>query len=209
MKKGLFIVFEGIDGSGTSTQASLLRNRLLSEYGHAITTSEPSEGPLGNMIRQAMKGRVRFSSGKVEFDQQMAYLFAADRHDHLHNEIDGVFKFIRSGTHVISTRYFFSSLAYHCHDEKSFEFVGMLNSKFPNPDMVIYLDNPVELSIVRMANRAHKDAYENFEKLQEVSRNYERIFAEYSGKFLKLDAQRDQTSLHEEIYSKIKELINE
>lgn len=209
MKKGLFVVFEGIDGSGTSTQASLLRERLLSDEEHAITTSEPSEGPLGNLIRQAMKGRVRFANGKEEFDQQMAYLFAADRHDHLHNEIDGVFKFINAGTHVISTRYFFSSLAYHSHDKESFEFVRNLNARFPDPSIVIYLDNPVELSIERMANRAHKDKYENFEKLKEVSQNYEKIFSEYKGELLKLDARLDPNSLHQMIYSKIRAIANE
>jgi dTMP kinase len=209
MKKGLFVVFEGIDGSGTSTQASLLRERLLLDEEHAITTSEPSEGPLGNLIRQAMKGRVRFANGKEEFDQQMAYLFAADRHDHLHNEIDGVFKFINAGTHVISTRYFFSSLAYHSHDKESFEFVRNLNAKFPDPSIVIYLDNPVELSIERMANRAHKDKYENFEKLNEVSQNYKKIFSDYQGKLLELDARLDPNSLHQMIYSKIRAIANE
>lgn len=209
MKKGLFIVFEGIDGSGTSTQAALLRDKLLKNGSHSITTTEPSDGPVGNLIRQGMKGRVQFCNDKNEFDQQMAYLFAADRHDHLYNKIDGVFKFVRSGTHVISTRYFFSSLAYHSHDEKSLEFVQGLNAKFPNPDIVIYLDNPVELSIERMANRPHKDAYENAEKLREVSRNYHQIFDDYHGALLRLDARLGPESLHETIYSKIRELINE
>ena len=208
MKKGLFIVFEGIDGSGTSTQAALLRDKLLRNGSHSITTTEPSDGPVGNLIRQAMKGRVQFCNEKSEFDQQMAYLFAADRHDHLYNNVDGVLKFVKLGTHVISTRYLFSSLAYHSHDEKSLEFVRDLNCKFPNPDIVIYLDNPVELSIERMANRPHKDAYENAEKLREVSKNYDRIFAEYHGALLKLDARIDPQSLHEKIYSRIRDLIN-
>lgn len=207
MKRGLFIVFEGIDGSGTSTQASLLRDRLLREEKPAVLTSEPSEGPIGNMIRQAMKGRIKFANAPDYFDQQMAYLFAADRFDHLHNEIDGVLKFNSIGTHVVCTRYFFSSYAYHCHEERSFEFVKSLNAAFPNPDLVVYLDNSVQRSMQRMANRSHKDAYENEAKLTQVSQNYKRIFADYNGPMLILDAQEEVGRLHEKIYAKTREMF--
>lgn len=202
-KNGLFIVFEGIDGSGTSTQAMLLRDRLSAD-GYATTlTSEPSEGPIGNMIRQGMKGRLQFSSDPTLFDRQMAYLFAADRHDHLHNITDGVLKLTEQGTHVISTRYFFSSYAYHCESDDSLAFVKKLNEAFPNPDLVIYLKNSVECSMQRMSNRIHKDAYENEQKLTKVSNNYDRIFSEYDGLILILDARIETGTLHNKIYDHI------
>lgn len=207
MKRGLFIVFEGIDGSGTSTQASLLRDRLLREEKPAVLTSEPSEGPIGNMIRQAMKGRIKFAPMPDDFDRQMAYLFAADRFDHLHNDFDGVLKFNCIGTHVVCTRYFFSSYAYHCHGDQSLEFVKALNAAFPNPDLVVYLDNSVQRSMQRMANRSHKDAYENEAKLTQVSLNYKRIFADYNGPMLALDAQEEVGYLHEKIYAKVREML--
>ena len=200
MTKGLFIVFEGIDGSGTSTQAILLKNKLLENKYATILTSEPSEGPIGNMIRQGMKGRLQFTKDPMSFDKQMAYLFAADRYDHLHNDIDGVFKLTAQHTHVISTRYFFSSYAYHSNDQDSLAFVKKLNENFPNPDLVIYLKNSVECSMERMANRSHRDAYENEHKLTQVGSNYDRIFLEYSGTLLTLDATKDPTSLHQTIY---------
>lgn len=201
MTNSLFIVFEGIDGSGTTTQAVLLRDRLLADQQAAILTSEPSEGPIGNMIRQGMKGRIQFSSNSTSFDQQMAYLFAADRYDHLHNEVDGVLKLKEQGTHVISTRYFFSSYAYHATDEATLSLVKRLNENFPNPDLVIYLKNTVECSILRMKNRAHKDAYENEHKLKIVGENYDHIFSEYDAPLLILDAGQSPTMIHNEIYT--------
>jgi dTMP kinase len=207
MANSLFIVFEGIDGSGTSTQAVMLRDRLLADRQFAILTSEPSEGPIGNMIRQGMKGRIKFSNNPSSFDKQMAYLFAADRYDHLHNEVDGVLKLIGQGTHVISTRYFFSSYAYHATDKESFLLVKRLNEDFPNPDLVIYLKNKVECSIARMENRAHKDAYENEQKLTQVGENYDRIFSEYEGALLILDASQSPATIHQEIYTFISNML--
>lgn len=207
MTKSLFVVFEGIDGSGTTTQAVMLRDRLLGDDKAAILTTEPSEGPIGNMIRQGMKGRIQFSSNARLFDEQMAYLFAADRHDHLHNEIDGVLKLIEQGTHVISTRYFFSSYAYHATDEATLSLVKRLNENFPNPDLVIYLKNSVECSIERMKNRAHKDAYENAKKLSQVGLNYDQIFSEYDAPLLILDANQSAKTIHNDIYTYITNML--
>lgn len=197
--KPMFIVFEGIDGSGTSTQAQLLA-KYLEGVGHpAMVTTEPSTGPVGNLIRQGMKRRVLFTDDKEKFDHQMAYLFAADRHDHLHNDVDGVFKLISEGFSVISTRYYFSSFAYHCENREDFEFVKSLNNKFPEPDIVIYLDNPIQVSIKRMENRSHQDVYENEDKLTNVKNNYYKIFNEYGGRFLQVRADLPEGEVHNSI----------
>lgn len=195
----MFIVFEGIDGSGTSTQAQLLAKYLGESGQPSIVTTEPSTGPIGSLIREGMKRRVIFSNDKEKFDHQMAYLFAADRHDHLYNDVDGVFKLINDGNHVISTRYYFSSFAYHCENEDDFEFVRSLNNKFPEPDIVIYLDNPIQVSLKRMENRSHQDVYENEVKLTAVSNNYKRIFSEYNGKLLQVKADLPVSEVHNSI----------
>lgn len=199
MKNSLFVVFEGIDGSGTSTQANLLKNYFLDQKYKAIVTSEPSDGPIGNMIRQGMKQRILFTDNKIHFDQQMAYLFAADRHDHLYNSVDGVFKKLSDGFHVISTRYFFSSFAYHCDNHEDLEFVKKLNEKFPDPDLVIYIDNPIDISLARISQRSVQDIYENREKLIKVKNNYEDIFSKYKGKLLKVNGHEDISNIHNEI----------
>lgn len=206
--KSLFIVFEGIDGSGTSTQASLLKEYFLKKSTKAIVTSEPSEGPIGNLIRQGMKRRVFFTESKRHFDQQMAYLFAADRHDHLYNQIDGVFKKMEDGFHVISTRYFFSSFAYHCENEKDLELVTDLNKNFPNPDIVIYIDNPVEVSLKRISQRSVQDVYENKAKLIEVKNKYDEIFSNYNGNLLKVNGNDNLMDIHNQIKHYIEEVYD-
>lgn len=206
MKKGKFIVFEGLDGSGTSTQSQLLQNALLEKGEKVHLTCEPSPGPIGNMIRQAMQGRILFSKQDDEFDQQMAYLFAADRYDHLNNPVDGVLKLVNEGFYVISTRYFFSSLAYHVTDDDSSKLVERLNSDFPNPDLLIYLDNPVESSIKRLNSRTVLDKYEEENKLKIVSGNYQKIISEYNGEKLILSALDSKKNIHSEIVKKVESI---
>lgn len=182
MMKNLFIVFEGIDGSGTSTQSQLLKEYFMKQNQSAVLTAEPSNGPIGHLIREGLKKRVLFSNDKKRFDQQMAYLFAADRHDHLYNDVDGVFKLLDEGKHVICTRYYFSSFAYQA--DEGHEFIYDLNKRFPKPDLVIYIDNPIEVSLERIQQRTVHDVYENKQKLLQVKERYTQIFADYDGKLL-------------------------
>ena len=206
MKK-LFIVIEGIDASGKSTQAELLKEYFITQKQQAVISSEPSNGIIGNMIRQALKQRIIFSRDRALFDEQMAYLFAADRHDHLYNDIDGVFKLIEDNYHVISTRYYFSSLAYNCDTVDKFNFIKKLNDRFPNPDLTIYLDLPVEASLVRLQERSLQEIYETKSKLTLVREQYQKIFAEYDGKAIVLDATQDREYLHRLIVEEIKTII--
>ena len=199
MKKKLFIVFEGIDSSGKSTQADLLKDYFLARKELAVISPEPSSGIIGNLIRQALKQRVVFSRDRNLFDRQMAYLFAADRHDHLYNDIDGVFKLIKNNYHVISTRYYFSSLAYNCDTVEQFEFIKKLNDRFPNPDLTVYLDIPIEISLARLQERSLQEIYENKTKLTKVREQYQQIFASYNGKVIILDGTQDKCKIHQQI----------
>jgi dTMP kinase len=194
-----FVVFEGLDGSGTSTQAKMLEQALTKKGGVPMLTAEPSSGPIGNLIRLAFKQRLKFQEELTLFDQQMAYLFAADRFDHLYNDVDGVLSMIKRGHWVISTRYYFSSYAYHVTDESGWERVSRLNQDFPKPDLLIYLDNPIDESLRRLDQRIVKDSYENESKLISVARNYERILREYAGPKLIIDAMRDPHDIHNDI----------
>lgn len=203
---GKFIVFEGIDGSGTSTQSELLKDFLLNNNISAVTTCEPSSGPIGNLIREGFKKRVTFVKDEKLFDEQMAYLFVADRHDHLYNEIDGVFALMQKGITTISTRYFFSSLVYHVSNDEEYNFVKQLNRKFPLPDLTIYIDNPVEVSLKRISLRAHRDAYENQEKLEKVKLNYQKVFNEYNKNLLIVDGSKTIEEIHDSIKNKVMEL---
>lgn len=204
--KPLFIVFEGLDGSGTSTQARMLVDHFRQVRGErAHLTTEPSGGPIGQMIRNGLSGRLHFSADETVYDQQLAYLFAADRHDHLWNDTDGVMKMLASGEHVVCTRYFFSSYAYHCKDEEDLAFVQSLNTRFPNPDAVIFIDIEAETSTDRLAERPHLDRYESPAKLRQVRKAYDRSFRDYSGPLLNVTGTDDPASIHAAIVGFISE----
>jgi dTMP kinase len=153
-----------------------------------------------------MKRRVIFAEGQDVFDQQMAYLFAADRHDHLYNPIDGVMAMLGRDITVISTRYWFSSLAYHCSSARDEEFVTLLNSRFPEPDALIYIDTPVAVSLMRLGHRGFRDAYENETKLLRVRERYEHVLGQYRGPWLRAKGDVDRDVIHREIVQFISEV---
>jgi dTMP kinase len=110
--KGHFIVFEGIDGAGTTTQSRLLQETLTRDNVPIHLTAEPSDGPIGLIIRQILGGRivVKGMSGlRPPRWPTMALLFAADRLDHLESEI---LPNLADGITVLSDRYVYSSLLY-------------------------------------------------------------------------------------------------
>ena len=199
MNKKLFIVFEGIDSCGKTTQAELLKKHFIDRQEKVVMSPEPSNGIIGNLIRQALKQRIIFSRDRNLFDEQMAYLFAADRHDHLYNDIDGVFKLIEDDYHVISTRYYFSSLAYNCETPEKFAFIQKLNDRFPNPDITIYIDIPIEVSLKRLQERSLKEVYETEQKLTKVRQQYQQIFADYQGKAIAINGTADIQEIHQQI----------
>lgn len=199
MNKKLFIVFEGIDSCGKSTQAELLKNYFVNQGDRATISPEPSNGVVGNLIRSTLKKRVFFTDDRQRFDEQMAYLFAADRHDHLYNDIDGVFKLIAQGFQVIVPRYYFSSLAYNSSTVEEFEFVSKLNEKFPNPDLLIYLDIPIKTSLVRLQERSLKEIYETEVKLTQVKEKYQQIIDKYQDLSLVIDGTEDKQNIHQQI----------
>jgi len=122
-------------------------------------------------------------------DRQFAYLFAADRFDHLNNPTTGILKYLDDGIDVISTRYVLSSLAYNVETDEEEAFVRRLNADFPDPDYLIFLDCSVELSIERMAvSRPNRDTYENRAKLTRAALNYHHTLAGYQGRLLIVDA---------------------
>ena len=209
MSKRFFIVFEGIDSSGKTTQAELLKKYFLTKKEQAVISPEPSSGIIGNLIRQALKKRIVFNKDPNLFDQQMAYLFAADRHDHLYNDVDGVFKLIEDNYHVISTRYYFSSLAYNCESIEQYNFIKKLNDRFPNPDLTIYLDIPIEVSLSRLQERSLQEIYETKTKLTKVREQYQQIFAEYDGNALNIDGTQEQQQIHRQIVNSVQGFVED
>jgi len=167
--KGIFIAIEGTDGSGKSTQAKLLSNRLLAEGYKVHYTFEPTDGHVGKLLRSILKGE------KSVCQETIAALFLADRLDHLLNPVNGIVKLIEEGYTVVTDRYYFSSYAYHS-VYMDMEWVMACNSKCAailRPHLNVFIDISPEVSMTRInANRETPELYETTEILTKVRNNY-------------------------------------
>ena len=163
----LLIAREGLDGSGTTTQCQRLVDELTRRGRTVHATREPSDGPIGRLLREILRGEL----GAVD-PGAVALLFAADRLDHLEREIRPA---LSRGLDVVTDRYVLSSLAYQSVDVPS-DWVTHLNSRADPADVTIFLDVPVERCLERMAARGgHAELYERAETLREVDAAYRRL----------------------------------
>lgn len=195
----LFIVLEGIDGSGKTTQAERLLTYFQSQNQEAVLSPEPTAGPVGQLLRRFLAGETPPFSSPQLLERQMGYLFAADRHYHLFNQTDGVFSHLRERrSHVIVPRYYCSSLAYNAHGPQDWAFIERLNQDFPPPDVLIYLDLSVEAALERLTAR-RLEYYEKADTLREVRRNYQTLLSGYSHPKLILDGAQAPDSLERQI----------
>jgi dTMP kinase len=202
---GKFIVFEGLDGSGTTTQAMMLHNFLLSESKKALITSEPSPGPVGCLIRLIHTKRITSTENRYDRERLLARLFAADRDDHLHSDVNGILKQLASGYFVLSTRYYLSSFAYHVFEEEDYNFIHLLNKDFPLADYTFFLSCPIECSLERMASSRLPDLNEDKTNLLRVSKNYEYAISKYNGEISLIDGTRKPEEINAEIISILKD----
>ena len=171
MAKGLFIVLEGIDGAGTTTQARLLAEWLESEGHPVLLTAEPTSRAVGTIIRQILRGRLTDEAGHaVEADETtMALLFAADRADHLQSVI---LPALDAGKVVVSDRHYLSSVAYQSIGVEV-SWVESLNARFRRPDLTILLDIDPEVSLRRKhAQGQPAERYEKVRTLEGVRAGY-------------------------------------
>ena len=164
---GKFLVLEGLDGAGTTTQAHLLGKRLETR-GAVWVTWEPSDRPAGLLIRRVLKGEI------VTDPRALALLFAADRLDHIYGP-GGVVERLRQGVNVVCDRYYLSSLAYQTLDA-SFTWVRGINSRALRPDLTLFLEVSVDTCLERIGARqgARKELFEREEALQRVRASYYR-----------------------------------
>jgi dTMP kinase len=169
-RAGHFVVLEGIDGAGTTTQTHMLVERLRRERKGAVAmvraTREPSSGPIGSLLRQVLAGRIVGPGGRAPNWATMALLFAADRMDHLEAEIQPV---LAQGGVVVSDRYDASSLAYQSvssaneanEASAAIDWIRELNRHALRPGLTIVLDLPADLAARRRQARGQApDLYE-------------------------------------------------
>jgi dTMP kinase len=173
MKENFFIAFEGIDGSGKSTQVSLLRD-YLRDAGHRVfLTVEPTDSRIGSIIRDVFKH-------KMEADHRtIAGLFVADRLDHLLNRTDGILKKLEEGYTVITDRYYLSSYAYQgAHMPLDWVIAAnKLSAELLRPDINIFIDISPAISMQRLlSGRSSMELYETVENLTIVRNKYFEAF---------------------------------
>ena len=203
VKKGKFIAFEGIDGSGKSTQIRLLANKLKEIGVYCYTTMEPTDSPIGSLIHQIMTGRIK-TDNKV-----IAGLFVADRLDHLLNDVNGVLPKIMEGTTVITDRYYFSSYAYHSVD-MPMDWVIQANAQSKEllqPTITIFIDVNPDNAVERIAkNRFHQELFEKKSRLIKVREKYLEAFENLKDEenIVIIDGDRSQEEIAEEIWDKVK-----
>ena len=173
MEQGKFIVLEGIDGSGKSTQTGPLVKRLEDLGVSCRADREPTKRPIGVLIRQALTGQTPLDPRVV------AALYAADRLDHLVNGENGLCAAIDRGITVVSDRYYFSSYAYHSVDVDMDWVIGAnsLSAGLLRPTVTVLLDVSAETAMERIRqNRDHQEMFEREDRLRKTRELYFRAF---------------------------------
>ena len=215
MAQGKFVVLEGLDGSGITTQVEFLRMRLEEKRIPVFVTKEPSAGPAGAVLRLALARRLVEPSASGEAPplgpETMALLFAADRLDHLRAEI---LPKLEQGFVVVSDRYYLSSFAYQS-AELEIEWIRQINSKCRRPDMTVFLDVPVEACLSRIGKDVwrspeHLQLYEDPGRLTVVREKYLQLIRQLSdeGETIKVvDGSRDINYVRNQIASLVKKLL--
>ena len=174
---GRFIVFEGIDGAGKTTQIELLETYLRERGRKVFRTAEPTDSPIGQMLRDALAGKVSRTAC------ELAALFTLDRVSHNVDPENGIGQALAKGMDVICDRYYYSTLAYQG-AETDPKWVRGMNLGCPEirrPDLCVFLDLSPEESMNRIARRhAALEIYETRERLERVRAQFHRVLNELS-----------------------------
>ena len=193
--KDKFIVFEGLDGSGQSTQAQLLKDYLEeNKKVPVVLTKEPTdEPPIGSLIRQILKKKISVSPAAFQL------LFCADRSEHLEKIIKPA---LEENKYVISDRYFYSTIAYGSLGLDT-NWLIEVNKPFLSPDVIFLLKVRPQVCMERIdKNRDKREFFEENEKLQKVWQTYEILSQKFSNIKI-IDGEKSIKEVFEEVKLKI------
>lgn len=189
-RKGTFIVIEGLDGSGKTTQAKILARKLRQSY-NAVFTAEPSHGKIGKFIRN----RILYGETRPPVSVE-ALLFAADRIDHIQNEVQPA---IDDGKLVISDRYIYSSLAYQGSMGLDVGWIETINQFALKPDLALFID--VEPDVVLQRLKRKKSIMENLETQRKVRDIYLRFIQK--GELKCVDGDKPKNEVAKEVLATV------
>lgn len=202
--KGKLIVLEGLDGSGKTTQSQLIAEKLNSLGHKAEYTKEPTNGPIGLLIKQILWGDIKLSP------RAMQYLYVADRADH--SEL--IEEYLKKGIYVVADRYFWSSVAYGSFDmEKIDDYFLTAQSilsyyhRFLLPDVTFYLDIDPKKGFERVGGTGKKkEWYKDPEKMAKIKKGYEFLLKKFPEEFTIIDANKSIEQVTNQLMEKIKKL---
>ena len=198
---GRFIVLEGIDGSGTTTQAARLAVSLRDSGYEVVSTREPSDGPIGVLLRQALTRRLSGLS-----DRTLALLFAADRLDHLASVVEPA---LAEGKVVVSDRYVLSSLAYQGM-RLPLRWVEALNAAARPADLTLYLNVPPGTAARRRQGRGGTTELFDADEVQRaVARAYGRVVRKHARaqRVVRVDGRAAPDEVAREILSRVRTVL--
>jgi dTMP kinase len=191
---GKLLAVEGLDGSGLSTQAVMLKNYLVAKGNNVLLTKEPTDGLIGGLIKAALRREWKTSNLEIQL------LYAADRAHHLANEIEPA---IKKGKIIITDRYILSALAYGLLDVNA-NYLKQLNSMFRRPDITFIVDTQPKICQQRIKkSRFSVEMFEDEQRLQLVRNNYLSLKNYYTGTFVV-----DGNKTPEEVFNEIKKIID-
>ncbi len=196
-RRGLFIVLEGIDGSGKDTLLRYVSNELKELGHHVVETAEPSRDSVGAFLKRYAKRNEKRLPAETE-----ALLYAADRYEHVKNVIVPA---LTRGHIVISIRYFYSTLAYQGAAGVDLNWIREMNRFAPKPDLAVLLDILPEYSLHRLKRR--RSIFESADYLRKVRDIYLQLVRE--GELVKVDADRSRRAVREELMALITGLLDE
>ena len=198
---GKFIVFDGLDGSGQSTQAGLLRDFLVGKGLEVVLTKEPTkDSQTGKNIREALDKKIKISP------KELQALFSEDRREHLKNLIIPA---LQQNSIVISDRYFFSTFAYGVSDGLDLAWLMELNNAFLVPDLTFILKVRPEVCFERIKKRGSAQTlFEETQKLEKVWQTYA-ILPNHIENVYIIEGERPINEIFEEIKSQVRsQLLN-
>lgn len=206
--KELFITFEGIDGSGKSSQINLLKEKLIQHHHKVHQTCEPTTGPIGRMIRDIFIGKMKGDHHTI------AGLFVADRLHHILNKEDGILHHMANGNTVLTDRYVFSSYAYQgAHVDLDWVIAANAESqRILQPDLHVFLDISVDTAMDRLEKgREYMELFETRENLEKVRRTYYDILERFKDDqdILIVDGTQSQEVIAQEIWQTVKSMLKE
>ncbi len=202
MKKysGLFIAFEGLDGSGEEIQASLLYGLLKQKGYNSYLTREPTDHLIGGLIKGALVGEWSTDARALQL------LFAADRANHLAKEIEPK---LETGKIVITDRYAFSSIAFGSTSIGDTNWLEGINSQFIMPDLVFLIKVRPKICAARLKqSRYDLELFKKEEQLAKVEEAYAKLALKHKNIYV-IDGEREEAEILGEIAAIVEKALKE